>query len=274
MNHTFSTPAPVELHVQLGAGSVTVEAADTQRADVEVTGHGADDVVVEHTGDRITVKERDVFRLFSASRPLHVRVSLPERSAVTARLGSATLLVRGPVGTCQVISGSGDVRVEDTGELDVMTGSGDVHAHRVGGALRAKTGSGDLTVETVDGSADALTGSGDLLVRTVGGRLTTKSGSGDVMAGRVGDDVSCTSGSGDIEVGEVHRGAVTCRSASGDVSVGVTEGTPTWTDLHTVSGRVAQELASLGAPAEGQGHVELRVRTVSGRIRTRHVTPA
>lgn len=272
MNHSFNTPAPADLHVQIGAGSVAVTARDTDRTDVQVTGSGAGDVLVEQVGDRITVKERDVFRMFSSSRPLQVEVSLPTASALTTRLGSASLHTRGHLGSCRVASGSGDVQLGDTGDLDVMTGSGDVQAHHIAGYLRAKTGSGGVHAHDVTGSADAITGSGELRLRDVGKDLTTKSGSGDAVVGHVGADVSSTSGSGDVEIGEVHRGVVTCRSASGDVSIGVTAGTPTWTDLHTVSGRVTQELDSLGAPAEGQAHVELRIRTVSGRIRARHVT--
>jgi DUF4097 and DUF4098 domain-containing protein YvlB len=271
MDYTFSTPTAADLHVQIGAGTVSVTATDTDRTDVEVTGSGADDVLVEQVGDRVSVKERDVFRMFSSSRPLRVKVSLPTGSALTARLGSASLHCQGRLASCHVASGSGDVRLADTGDLDVMTGSGDLDAQHVAGDLRAKTGSGDVTAHDVTGSADLITGSGDLRLRGVGDRLTTKSGSGDVEVTHVGGDVSTTSGSGDVEIGQVHRGVVTCRSASGDVSVGVAAGTPTWTDLHTVSGRVAQELDSLGAPAEGQTHVELRIRTVSGRIRARHV---
>jgi hypothetical protein len=274
MDHTFSTPSVVDLHVQIGAGTVTVTATDTDRTEVEVTGARAEDVVVEQNGDRISVKERDVFRMFSTTRPVHVSISVPTGSGLTSRLGSASLRTHGRLGRCHLASGSGDVSLGDTGDLDVMTGSGDVSAQHVAGDLRAKTGSGDLSALDVSGSADAITGSGDLRLRTVGGGLTTKSGSGDVTVGRVGQDVSSTSGSGDVEVGEVGRGVVTCRSASGDVTVGVSAGTPTWTDLHTVSGRLVQELESLGAPAEGQAHVELRIRTVSGRIRVRHVTPA
>ena len=274
MHHTFSTPTAADLHVQIGAGTVSVTATDTDRTDIEVTGSGADDVLVEQVGHRITVKERDVFRMFSSSRPLQVKVNLPTGSDLTARLGSAMLHCQGRLRSCHVASGSGHVRLADTVDLDVMTGSGDVEAHQVGGDLRAKTGSGDMTAHEVTGSADLITGSGDLRLRAVGGRLTTKSGSGDVAVGHVGGDVSTTSGSGDVEIGEVHRGVVTCRSASGNVSAGVAAGTPTWTDLHTVSGHVAQELDSLGAPADGQAHVELRIRTVSGRIRARHVAQA
>ncbi len=274
MDYTFRTVTPADLHVQIGAGTVSVSATDTDRTDIEVTGTGADDVLVEQVGDRISVKERDVFRMLSSSRPLRVKVSLPTGSALTARLGSASLHCQGRLASCHVASGSGGVRLSETGDLDVITGSGDVDAHLVMGELRAKTASGDVTAQEVSGSADLITGSGDLRVRGVGGTLTTKSGSGDVAVGQVSGDVSTTSGSGDVEIGLVHRGVVTCRSASGGVQVAVAAGTPTWTDLHTVSGRMAQELDALGPPAQGQPYVELRIRTVSGRIRTRHVARA
>jgi hypothetical protein len=39
-----------------------------------------------------------------------------------------------------------------------------------------------------------------------------------------------------------------------------------WTDLTTVSGAIRSSLEGAGQPTEGQDHIELRAKTVSGDI--------
>ena len=48
--------------------------------------------------------------------------------------------------------------------------------------------------------------------------------------------------------------------------VGIPAGTPVWTDVSTVSGSIRSSLEGAGQPAEGEDHVELRAKTVSGDI--------
>lgn len=274
MNHSFDTPTPIDLSVQIGSGSVQVTATDADVTQIEITGPHADDVVVEQHGDQIRVTEPHLMhRLLGLSRALQVTVRVPAHSGLSTRLGSADLRTEGPLGACTLASGSGAVLVDRTGTLDATTGSGTVSIHTVDGDLRAKTGSGDLTVAEITGTADLISGSADLHLQAVGGAVTARTGSGDLRIATVGGDVTTTTGSGDTEVGGIRRGRLMSRSASGDVAITVGHGTPTWTDLHSVSGAIAHDLQPLGEPAAGQDHVELRVRTVSGTIRVRHGVP-
>ncbi len=55
MQKTFDTPDPVELYVELGSGTVTVDATDTVTSQVEATGPRADEFTVELTGRRLSV---------------------------------------------------------------------------------------------------------------------------------------------------------------------------------------------------------------------------
>jgi len=64
----------------------------------------------------------------------------------------------------------------------------------------------------------------------------------------------------------VLRGRVTVKGASSDVSIGVQGGVPVWTDVTTVSGTIRSDLQGAGQPEEGQDHIELRAKTVSGDI--------
>jgi hypothetical protein len=47
MQKTFTTPDPVALHVELGSGTLTIEATGTDESSVTVTGPRADEFVVE-----------------------------------------------------------------------------------------------------------------------------------------------------------------------------------------------------------------------------------
>ena len=48
--------------------------------------------------------------------------------------------------------------------------------------------------------------------------------------------------------------------------IGIPAGTPVWADINTVTGSVRSNIESVGAPQEGQDHIELQARTVSGDI--------
>ena len=116
------------------------------------------------------------------------------------------------------------------------------------------------------GAVTVSTGSGDVEIGTSGSAAVVKTGSGDLRVGESYDDVSLATGSGDFVIDHAHRGRLTAKGASGDVRVGIPAGTPVWTDLTTVSGAIRSSLEGAGQPAEGQDHIELRAKTVSGDI--------
>ena len=70
-----------------------------------------------------------------------------------------------------------------TGEIHVQTGSGNVRAHEISGAVRGGTGSGDVEMEeTGAGDIDLHTGSGNITARGVNGAFRGEAGSGDITA--------------------------------------------------------------------------------------------
>jgi DUF4097 and DUF4098 domain-containing protein YvlB len=93
-----------------------------------------------------------------------------------------------------------------------------------------------------------------------------KTGSGDLKVVTANSDISLSTGSGDLRIGTARRGRVSVKGASSDIQIGIPAGTPVWADINTVTGSVHSNLESVGAPQEGQEHVELQARTVSGDI--------
>ena len=268
MQHTFHTPGPTSLYVEIGSGSTRTHTADTDQTEVLVEGRDADRVTVEQRGDEIVVKadnRRAGFLAFGSD--VTVTVTLPHDSDLNVRLGSADLVAAGRYGAVHVKSGSGDLVLGDvTRDAVVLTGSGDVRIGSSAGDLRVKSGSGSVAVGRTDGTTVVTSGSGRIAIDSAHAETVTKTGSGDVRIGESTRSVSVTSGSGDLEVGTAARGVVRAKSASGDVLVGVPAGVPVWTDISCVTGSIRSNLQGAGEPAEGQDHVEIRATTVSGDV--------
>lgn len=266
--HHFETHHPVGLLVEIGKGSVTVQAADTTESRVEVTGRDADEVRVDQAGDQISVvapKMRTGF--LSGDSRLDVTVTIPTDSDVVLRTGSADITVEGTVASGQVRSGSGDVRVDVfTGPALVETGSGDIRVEEARAELRIKSGSGTVELGHAASAVAVSTGSGDVAIGTSGGPTVVKTGSGDLTVADAHADVAMTTGSGDLVIRSAHRGRVSVKGASGDVRLGIPAGIPVWTDISTVSGEIHSNLNGAGQPEEGADHVEVRAKTVSGDV--------
>jgi DUF4097 and DUF4098 domain-containing protein YvlB len=268
----FDTTGPVELVVELGAGSVEARTADTERCTVEVTGPRADEFTIDLRGHTLVVTAPRSGGLFRGGDRHHVHAVVPERSDLSAKTGSADAEVTGTWSAVRAKTGSGTFDLENAeSHVVIDTGSGDVRCHRAGADLRIKSGSAEVEVGEVHGSAAVSTGSGDVAIGAAHAAAVVKTGSGDIQVQRAGEDLSLTTGSGTIAIRHARRGSIRARTGSGDVVVGVPDGTPVWTDLSAGSGRVASDLRPLGKPDEGQDHLELRLRTGSGDITLRQV---
>ncbi len=268
MERSFDTPLPIELYVESHSGRITVTAADVSRTDVVVTGKHADDYVIEQRDDQIQVvaPRPGMGFLASSNGRVEITVVLPAQSALTAKTGSADTTVHGPITGLWVTTGSGDLSAELVeGSAELQSGSGDVRVVEFRGDARIKSGSGDVSVTRCADLA-VSTGSGDVRAESVAGCLAIKTGSGDVQVGEAADDLSLSTGSGDLTVEVAHKGRYVVKGASGDVRIGVPAGTPVWTDITTLSGRVRSDLTPVGAPIDGQDHLEIRATTASGDI--------
>ncbi len=268
MQHQFSTDQPVSLYVELGRGSLTVQATETTETTVEVTGTEAEKVAVGQSGRQIAVRAPR-HSGFGGGRDtaLKIEVTLPLDSDLSTQTGSADMVARGRFGLATLKSGSGDTNLaEATGEVVVALGSGDLVIELVGGDLRVKSGSGDVRVGTAGDSVGVSTGSGAVRIGTTAGSAVLKTGSGDLTVDRAERDLSLSSGSGDLEVGRFSRGGVQAKTGSGDVRIGIPSGIPVWTDISSQSGRISSDLAGAGQPTEGQDHVVVRATSGSGDI--------
>ena len=273
MNENFDTPEPIELHVENGRGSIDITATDTTETTVQISGDSADEFEVRdlsegHGPRRIAIiAPRRNGGFFGKDHKADIRVVMPATSSAVVKSGSADVATHGHLGATLVDSGSGDVRLElIDGPAKLQTGSGDVIVEHLTDEAKVKSGSGDVQIQRADGALVVSTGSGDVRLGKATGSAAVKTGSGDAEVITLSDDLVFTTGSGDLVVEVAKAGRITAKTASGDVRIGVPAGTPVWTDIRTVSGRLHSEVASAGEPAADQPFLEVSVTTASGDV--------
>jgi hypothetical protein len=275
-SETFSTPGPVRLDLDMPAGQIEIETANTDETHVVLESDSANEQVQEMVAAaRIESSRRgDVFHVTVEVRTRHgvwisfsggpdirlgtpemrLRISCPAGAELDVKTKSADLEAQGEYGDVFVKTASGDMSVETAREAQVKTASGDVHFETVAGLLDVKTVSGDVHVASVSGDANFQVVSGDVFVHDAGG------------------SISGTSVSGDQRYEAVVNGRVELRAVSGDLGVGIRRGSRIFIDANTVSGSTSSEFElsdapAQPAPAEDAPLVEVYAKTVSGDVR-------
>ena len=263
--HIFETPGSVSLQVKLPSGRVLVTTAEEPRTTVDVVavGRRGQDAIdeIEVTMDErlgrnvIKVEQKDRFRW----GPIQITWG-----------GDFECRIVCPPGTDLDLSGgSTDLRSDgELGAVSVRTASGDIRLESVRGDLQVKTASGDISVDTIASQASLVTVSGDLGVERVDASITARSVSGDVTIGGISGPLALSTTSGDVDIKSVAGGDVRVQTVSGDVRVGIAQGTRTWIDAASVSGRLESELGLDQEPAAetDEAVVPLHVKTVSGDV--------
>lgn len=274
--HRFSTPTPPRLTIDFRAGDISIDTQDVQETTVELRGRSddkatqtlIDETVVDQRGDDIVVRvPKRSHGLFGSPPELRLDITAPHDSRLNVKSASADLAARGTFGESRVSSGSGDISIERlTGSAQVRVGSGDVHVSATTADLTVGTGSGDVRLGSTGGAVTLQSGSGDVAIASAAGALDVQTGSGNIEVRDAGDDVKAQTGSGDVSIKRVARGRVKVQAASGDLRVGVTDGTPAWLDIKTLTGRVTSDLDSTGPVGADEKYVRLDLKTVSGDI--------
>jgi DUF4097 and DUF4098 domain-containing protein YvlB len=273
--HTFETPGPVSLRVELWQGEVDVTAEDTQTTTVElIPAHGdpgAQDIIdnakVEQRGDEIVVLMPKVKSgLFRRGSEITARIVVPKLSRARIETASADIATHGELGDVRAASGSGEVAIDQADDVEVRTGSGDIRLDAAKGSVSTKSGSAEVVVGKVNGDCDVLSGSGAVAIDEVGGMLKVKAGSGDIVVQAPGRGVDAMSGSGDLVFKRVEHGRVKAKTGSGDVTVGVANGTAAYLDVTSVTGDVSSELDGAEAPTDDAPTAEILVQTGSGDV--------
>jgi hypothetical protein len=274
-HHSFQTPAPARLRVEIPNGQITVTAAVTETTDIDLTAPRGDsgamawvaDAEIVQFGDEIVVRGPKVsLSLFRSWGPIEARIRAPIGSDAHLSIGAGGIDTQGKLGKLTANTGAGAVRLDDCDEARAHTGAGNVEIASVTGSVDTKTGAGKVTIGKVGGGARIVTGAGNAKVGDVVGAAKLTTAHGNIEVDHGGESLELFTASGNVDVRCADRGRIRAKTVSGRVSVGVASGVSALLDISTLSGRVHSDLAASAAPGDGEAQVELILSTVSGNV--------
>ena len=259
--HTFAVDAPISLAVSLEFGTVRVHAQDTatvtariwpdrttRRVDVEA----AERSRVHFADNALEIRVPGATRRFFGSPgSVDVDVVVPTGSSLRIDAGYAEVEVTGTVDVCAVTTSYGDIRVDDTGRLDIDSQGGAVTTGQVAGPAKVSSTYGRIRIREVTAATDLATSSGDITVT------------------RATADVTARSAYGQVSIGEQVRGTASVSGSYGAVSVGVPTGTAAYLDVRSDHGQVRSELGRTPEPRPDVERAAIRARTSHGDITIR-----
>ena len=262
----FPATEPIDMLVEVTAGTVrvTAEQTDSVSVDVRSTKSGragddfADEVRVDFADGRLEVVE-----------PSHPRGWLRFD-------GGLDVMITVPAGShCWVSTASADITVVgELGSLDAKTISGKLAAGTITGTAELSTTSGRISLSEAAGQVSAKSASGSVELGHVGGDVAVNTVSGRIQIGKADANAAIRSASGLVKIGSLTRGHAEIGTVSGEVKVGVAKGVNVYLDMASVSGRVTSELEPAD-PADGDGvDLHLQCRSISGAVKVLRSEPA
>jgi len=268
---SYSTPAPIDLAINLQVGAVEVFAADRTDAVVTVSPsnpakaidrRGAEETKVDFDGQRLTIAgPRPRISWFGPTESVDVKVELPAGSRLTAEIAAGGLRTAGRLGATRIKSSTGPVDLETTGDLWLRAGHGNATLGSAEGGIEITADHGQIRIGTVTGDAILKASHGTIQIGESGGDLDAKLSYGDLEITKAHASVSAKTAYGSIGLREVSSGSIQVESGYGPITIGVRAGVPAWLDLSSKDGHVRNQLAGDRAPEPNEQTVAVRART-------------
>ena len=250
MSH-YSFPAgnSPAIEFRVASGRLDLVESSDGTITVDVTGRGADNIIVEQIGGTVSIREE---RSRFMDRSVSVRAAVPPHTAADITAASLDVYARVELGRVNARTASGQLDFGGIATGELRSASGDINLDSCQGRCQISTASGDVRGRSIAGDLVVTTASGDVYIDRVMGRVEAKSASGDI-------DMACCQGP-----------SVEVVSMSGDVTVGLPEGRRVEAQIDSLSGDVT--LPPRKAPSGGEKEtVRLRAKTVSGDVRVERV---
>ena len=256
---TFDTPGPITARIEVVSGSIRLRADDRHDTVVTVRPRNersaadvaaAEQTLVTYSAGELLVRSTSRPRLhfFGSGPEVEIDVVLPTGSAVEARTTAGEITCAGRLGTVELDSKYGDLRLDQVG------------------SLRARTASGNISAAAVEGETDATTSYGNVRLGETSGPARLGTGYGDVTVDRALDSLTGKTKYGQVRIGQAVRGSLVLETAYGEVEAGIREGTAAWLDVSSGAGRVRNLLAESEGPEGADETVEIHARTSYGDI--------
>jgi DUF4097 and DUF4098 domain-containing protein YvlB len=293
-DRTLKVSEPVSVDVRTGSGNIHVRQGDSSSVVIHAeirSGHGGwggdsdaesrihaieQNPPIEQDGGTIRIghtHDSELYRNISIS----YEIRTPAQTRLEASSGSGEVTATGIQLDVTGHTGSGSIRVEDTGgRVELAAGSGDVQLRNARGGARLSSGSGNVSGENVGGPVTASSGSGSVRLELTGaGDVEASSGSGNIVLRGAKGAVRAHTGSGNVEARGEQGGDWHLRTGSGNVTVELPSGAGFELDAHSGSGSIQteREIAVQGTLSRrdihgraGGGGPLLELHTSSGNI--------
>lgn len=272
---TFDTPEPINVTMDVAVADVSITAGDRTDTVVEVqpTDPSRDlDVTaaaqtkVDFASGTLVIKGQKPNGYWRKVGSIDLRIELPAGSSVQLTAAVADIRGEGRLGEGRFKVASGQVRLDQTGKLQLSTSAGEVTVEHVMGDAEITTGSGDVRIRKIDGAGAIKNSNGASWVGEVTGDMRLNSANGGIVIDRARAAVAATTANGSIRIGEVVRGSIGLETAVGELEIGVREGTAALLDVRSNYGTVHSSLKPSDGPGQSDATVEVRARTAYGDI--------
>lgn len=276
---TYTTPAPIDVAIDLQVGAIEIVAGDRNdtvvivsatNPDKEVDRRGAEQTTVEFDGQRLTItgpRPRLSWIGPSSYDSVDLTVEVPTASRLTAEIAVGRLRATGRLGATRIKSSTGAVELDTTGDLWLRASHGTAIVGTAEGAAEITSDHGQIRVGTLGGDAILKASHGNVTVGEAGGDLDAKLSYGDLEITRARASVTAKTAYGSIQLGEVSSGSIQLESGYGQITVGIRPGVLAWLDVSAKNGRVRNELTGdHAAPSESEQTVAVRARTHASDI--------
>lgn len=239
-NRTLTVNGHAELSVATGSGNIHLThgaAGQVRIHGIVHAGHGATgeqvreiaaNPPIEQNGNSIHVGSHNNISQEHVS--ISYEIEAPADTGLNASSGAGNIVDDGVGQNAKLATGSGDINATGLeGGFTIITGSGVVRLESSGeGDGMAQTGSGDIELKNVHGSLKAQTGSGDIKVigtPSAPWRLMTGTGDVELWTGNAPMTLDASTGSGDIRTDHevVMQGPVSPHHVVGKINGGGTE---------------------------------------------------
>ena len=276
----FETPEPISVEINLPIGDAWITASDRSDTVVEVRPrnasnkadvNAAEQTTVEYAAGRLMIRAPKSWRrysFFGAGPSVDVRIEVPTGSSVAAEASWGMFRCEGRLGDCRFDTG-GNIRLQETGPLEIDSSHGEIMAEQVNGPVRITTSSGKVRLGAVAGTVEVKNSSGDCWIGESASDVRVNTASGDITVDRALASVSARTAHGNVRMGEVVRGSIDLQTSYGGIEIGVRRGSAAWLDVSSRIGHVHNALETTEGPAETDETVEIHAATSYGEIMIR-----
>lgn len=257
---TLAVTGPVDLTVQSGSGSISIQPGAA--TEVKVIGR----ISARASWRNPALSPEDKVKRLEQQPPIEqagntVKIGYISEPALRENVSISYEIVAPSSTRIQARAGSGSIRAADfAGPVEATSGSGSIRLGTIAERVTARAGSGSIRIES-SGPVQAGTGSGSIDVLAANGSIIARAGSGSIELTQTGaGPVDVSTGSGGITIRGA-KGSVKATTGSGSISADG-DVAADW-NLNTSSGSVTLTLPPNAA-------FDLDARTGSGRVDSNH----